>query len=68
MVALILFGIFFILLFLSVPVSVALGASTLFTAYMFEGSESLIDLASALFSKLDKIKKNRISNQCKIVK
>jgi len=54
MVALVLFGIFFILLFLSVPVSVALGASTFITSYMFDGSESLIDLASALFSKLDK--------------
>ena len=54
MVALVLFGIFFVLLFLSVPVSVALGASTFITSYIFEGSESLIDLASALFSKLDK--------------
>jgi C4-dicarboxylate transporter DctM subunit len=50
----VLFGIFFILLFLSVPVSVALGASTFITSYMFEGQESLIDLASAVFSKLDK--------------
>ncbi len=54
MVAGILFGIFFLLLFLSVPVSVALGASTFITSYFFEGPESLIDLASAIFSKLDK--------------
>ncbi len=54
MVAGVLFGIFFLLLFLSVPVSVALGASTFITSYFFEGSESLIDLASAVFSKLDK--------------
>jgi len=54
MVAGVLFGIFFLLLFLSVPVSVALGASTFITSYFFEGPESLIDLASAIFSKLDK--------------
>ena len=54
MVAGVLFGIFFLLLFLSVPVSVALGASTFLTSYFFEGPESLIDLASAIFSKLDK--------------
>lgn len=50
----VLFGIFFLLLFLSVPVGVALGASTFLTSYFFEGPESLIDLASAVFSKLDK--------------
>ena len=50
----VLFGIFFLLLFLSVPVGVALGASTFITSYFFEGPESLIDLASAVFSKLDK--------------
>ncbi len=50
----VLFGIFFLMLFLSVPVSVALGASTFITSYFFEGPESLIDLASAVFSKLDK--------------
>ncbi|WP_456479155.1 TRAP transporter large permease [Nautilia sp.] len=50
----VLFGIFFLLLFLSVPVGVALGASTFITSYFFEGQESLIDLASAVFSKLDK--------------
>jgi C4-dicarboxylate transporter DctM subunit len=50
----VLFGIFFLLLFLSVPVGVALGASTFITSYIFEGQESLIDLASAVFSKLDK--------------
>jgi len=49
-----LFGLFFLFLFLSVPVSVALGASTFITSYIFEGKESLIDLASALFSKMDK--------------
>jgi len=49
-----LFGIFFLFLFLSVPVGVALGASTFITSYIFEGPESLIDLASAVFSKLDK--------------
>jgi len=53
-VALTLFAIFFILLLLSTPVAVALGASTFITSYIFEGKESLIDLASALFSKLDK--------------
>jgi C4-dicarboxylate transporter DctM subunit len=53
-VALVLFGVFFILLLLSTPVAVALGASTFITSYIFEGKESLIDLASALFSKLDK--------------
>ncbi|GAB6074128.1 TRAP transporter large permease [Nautilia lithotrophica] len=54
MVAGVLFGIFFLLLFLSVPVAVALGASTFITSFFFEGPESLIDLASAVFSKLDK--------------
>ena len=54
MIAGMLFGIFFLLLFLSVPVGVALGASTFITSYIFEGQESLIDLASAVFSKLDK--------------
>jgi C4-dicarboxylate transporter DctM subunit len=54
MIAGVLFGIFFLLLFLSVPVGVALGASTFITSYIFEGQESLIDLASAVFSKLDK--------------
>jgi len=54
MIVAVLFGLFFLLLFLSVPVSVALGASTFLTSYFFEGPESLIDLASAIFSKLDK--------------
>ena len=54
MIVSVLFGIFFLLLFLSVPVGVALGASTFITSYFFEGPESLIDLASAVFSKLDK--------------
>jgi len=54
MIVLVLFGIFFLLMLLSVPVSVALGLSTFITSYFFEGYESLIDLASAVFSKLDK--------------
>jgi len=54
MIAGVLFGVFFLFLFLSVPVGVALGASTFITSYIFEGQESLIDLASAVFSKLDK--------------
>jgi len=54
MIVAVLFGVFFLLLFLSVPVGVALGASTFITSYFFEGPESLIDLASAVFSKLDK--------------
>jgi len=54
MIALTLFGIFFLLLFLSVPVAVALGLSTFITAFIFEGYDSLVDLASNLFSQLDK--------------
>jgi len=54
MIALTLFIIFFILLFLSVPVGVALGLSTFITAYIFEGKDILIDLASNLFTQLDK--------------
>ena len=50
----VLFGIFFLLLFLSVPVAVALGLSTFITAYFFEGSDILIDLTSNLFTQLDK--------------
>jgi len=53
MIATVLFGIFFLFMFLSVPVSVALGASTFITSYMYEGNDSLIDLTSALFSKID---------------
>ena len=49
-----LFGIFFLLLFLSVPVAVALGFSAIITAFIFEGSDAVIDLASNLFSQLDK--------------
>jgi len=54
MVVAVLFGVFFLLMLLSTPVAVALGASTFITSYIFEGKESLIDLASAVFSKLDK--------------
>jgi len=54
MIALTLFAIFFILLFLSVPVGVSLGLSTFITAYIFEGKDILIDLASNLFTQLDK--------------
>ncbi len=54
MTALVLFSLFFILLLLSVPVAVALGLSTFITAYFFEGYDSLVDLASNLFSQLDK--------------
>ena len=54
MIALTLFGIFFLLLFLSVPVAVALGLSTFITAFIFEGYDSLVDLASNLFFQLDK--------------
>ncbi len=54
MIALVLFALFFVLLFLSVPVAVALGLSTFITAYIFEGYDSLVDLASNLFSQLDK--------------
>ena len=50
----VLFGVFFLLLFLSVPVAVALGLSTFITAYFFEGSDLLIDLSSNLFQQLDK--------------
>jgi len=50
----VLFGVFFLLLFLSVPVAVALGLSTFITAFVFEGSDILVDLASNLFSQLDK--------------
>jgi len=49
-----LFGIFFLLLLLSVPVAVALGFSAIITAFIFEGSDAVIDLASNLFSQLDK--------------
>jgi C4-dicarboxylate transporter DctM subunit len=49
-----LFGLFFLFLLLSVPVAVSLGLSTMITAYIFEGSDLLIDLASNLFSQLDK--------------
>jgi len=49
-----LFGLFFLFLLLSVPVGVALGLSTMITAYFFEGSDLLIDLSSNLFSQLDK--------------
>ena len=49
-----LFGLFFLFLLLSVPVAVSLGLSTLITAYIFEGSDLLIDLSSNLFSQLDK--------------
>ena len=54
MIVAVLFGVFFLLMFLSTPVAVALGASTFITSYIFEGQDSLIDLASAVFSKLDK--------------
>ncbi|NPA11821.1 MAG: TRAP transporter large permease subunit [Epsilonproteobacteria bacterium] len=50
----VLFGLFFLFLILSVPVSVALGLSTLITAYFYEGRDILIDLSSNLFSQLDK--------------
>ena len=49
-----LFGLFFLLLIVGIPVGVALGLSTFGTAYVVEGPDSLIDLASTLFSKLDK--------------
>jgi C4-dicarboxylate transporter DctM subunit len=49
-----LFGLFFLFLLLSVPVAVALGLSTMITAYIFEGGDLLIDLASNLFTQLDK--------------
>jgi len=49
-----LFGIFFLLLLLSVPVAVSLGFSAIITAFIFEGSDAVIDLASNLFSQLDK--------------
>jgi len=49
-----LFGLFFLFLLLSVPVAVALGLSTMITAYIFEGKDILIDLSSNLFSQLDK--------------
>ena len=49
-----LFGLFFLFLLLSVPVGVALGLSTMITAYIFEGKDLLIDLASNLFTQLDK--------------
>ena len=54
MIVAVLFGVFFLLLFLSVPVAVALGLSTFVTAYFFEGSDILIDLSSNLFQQLDK--------------
>ncbi len=54
MIVLTLFGLFFLLLFLSVPVAVALGLSTFITAFIFEGSDILIDLSSNLFTQLDK--------------
>jgi len=54
MIVAVLFGVFFLLLFLSVPVAVALGFSTFVTAYFFEGSDILIDLSSNLFQQLDK--------------
>jgi len=54
MIVVVLFGVFFLLLFLSVPVAVALGLSTFITAYFFEGSDILIDLSSNLFQQLDK--------------
>ena len=54
MVALVLFSLFFLFLLLSTPVAVALGLSTFITAYFFEGYDALVDLASNLFSQLDK--------------
>jgi len=54
MIVAVLFGLFFLLLLLSVPVAVALGLSTFITAYFFEGSDILIDLSSNLFAQLDK--------------
>ena len=54
MIVAVLFGVFFLLLFLSVPVAVALGLSTFITAFIFEGSDILIDLSSNLFQQLDK--------------
>ncbi len=54
MIVITLFGLFFLFLLLSVPVGVALGLSTMITAYFFEGSDLLIDLSSNLFSQLDK--------------
>ena len=54
MTAAVLFLLFFLFLLMSVPVAVALGLSTFITAFWFEGYDSLIDLASNLFSQLDK--------------
>ncbi|WP_456488235.1 TRAP transporter large permease [Caminibacter pacificus] len=54
MIVITLFGIFFLLLLLSVPVGVSLGFSAIITAFIFEGSDAVIDLASNLFSQLDK--------------
>ena len=54
MIVAVLFGLFFLFLFLSVPVAVALGLSTFITAFIFEGSDLLIDLSSNLFQQLDK--------------
>ncbi|GAB6045461.1 C4-dicarboxylate TRAP transporter large permease protein DctM [Caminibacter profundus] len=54
MIVVTLFILFFLFLILSVPVAVALGLSTMITAYIFEGKDILIDLASNLFSQLDK--------------
>jgi C4-dicarboxylate transporter DctM subunit len=54
LIVLTLFGLFFLFLLLSVPVAVALGLSTLITAYIYEGKDILIDLSSNLFSQLDK--------------
>ncbi len=54
MVVLVLFGLFFLCLLLSVPVAVSLGLSTFITAFIFEGKDALIDLTSNLFTQLDK--------------
>ncbi|WP_457560336.1 TRAP transporter large permease [Caminibacter sp.] len=54
MIVFTLFALFFLFLLISVPVSVALGLSTMITAFIFEGSDLLIDLASNLFTQLDK--------------
>ena len=54
MTAVVLFLLFFLFLIMSVPVAVALGLSTFITAFWFEGYDSLVDLASNLFSQLDK--------------
>ncbi len=54
MIVAVLFGLFFLFLFLSVPVAVSLGLSTFVTAYIFEGSDILVDLSSNLFQQLDK--------------